>query len=473
MTSSNILEQLVELTGNVADAFTVALYGADPVNKTLTHQASLSLSAHFDPRAVFHYGKGPLGLAALNQEALLVDEVDEDTELPGIYDHAEGIQSYMILPVVHKDLEGVLVVDTKERFGFSTKVQKLVRGFTGQMAWHLRHERERETGPGSEVFPYREMIRFSQALVESQDRMKLAERLVHLPDTLLDCDAMAVISFESEEDQGKILRHRGWGQNLLELAIYKGKGVVGSCAKNNIPILVTDKEKRKSILFSGKEDLEPFKCRMAVPVTVEGEVLAVLACGSKNPQGFSFADLLRLSLVASFASASLQCAEIRRQWDYEKFLDPITQLPNHRFLAEYRDAVEKQTLGQNKPLSVLMVKLKNLPDLYEMHGVDLGDRLLKRVVTLLSNAVPSPKHIFKYSEMAFLVFLLDKRRDEDEHLDNRLKMAFDENPVFIDKKSIPVEIELGLASFPVDGKNLSDLIATGWARASQQLKVIP
>ena len=48
MTVSNRLDQLVELTGNISNAFTIALYKADLDKKILVLRHHISLSSNFN-----------------------------------------------------------------------------------------------------------------------------------------------------------------------------------------------------------------------------------------------------------------------------------------------------------------------------------------------------------------------------------------------------------------------------------------
>ena len=76
MDSSDVLTSLIELTNNVTDAFTTALYVADPVNKTLRLKEHMTLSANLDRDATIPYGEGPVGLAASDQKPSLKEYME-------------------------------------------------------------------------------------------------------------------------------------------------------------------------------------------------------------------------------------------------------------------------------------------------------------------------------------------------------------------------------------------------------------
>ena len=49
--------------------------------------------------------------------------------------------------------------------------------------------------------------------------------------------------------------------------------------------------------------------------------------------------------MTSSAASSFFCAETRDQWNYNKNLDQIIGIPNHRFIVQHGDALEKDLLA--------------------------------------------------------------------------------------------------------------------------------
>ncbi len=139
MTPSNIvLGQLIKLVGNVADAYTSALFTMEPGEKNLTLREHFTLSHNLDREVKIAVGKGPIGLAAQTRKPQLIENFDQNARLLGIYKKNEHLKSFIALPVIYGDHVAVLAIDTKERYQFPVKLQKILAGFTQQIAWHLR-----------------------------------------------------------------------------------------------------------------------------------------------------------------------------------------------------------------------------------------------------------------------------------------------------------------------------------------------
>jgi signal transduction protein with GAF and PtsI domain len=136
-----VLNQLVELTGNVSDAFTIALYKINLSGKTLGLRHHISLSTDFNSELKFGFGKGPIGMVAENKLLLVEENYENNPTTIDFYKEKKNLKSYFIAPVIYKNLEGVLFIDSKKSHAFPVKQQKILSGLANQMAWHLNQER--------------------------------------------------------------------------------------------------------------------------------------------------------------------------------------------------------------------------------------------------------------------------------------------------------------------------------------------
>ncbi len=136
-----VLNQLIELTGNISNAFTIALYKINLSGKTLGLRHHISLSTHFDPKVKFGFGKDLIGTVAENKQLLVEENYENNPIKINFYKSKENLKSFYISPVIHEHLEGVLFIDSKESYGLPIKQQKILSGLAKQIAWHLSQER--------------------------------------------------------------------------------------------------------------------------------------------------------------------------------------------------------------------------------------------------------------------------------------------------------------------------------------------
>lgn len=137
----NLLNQLVELTGNISNAFTIALYKIALEDKTLALRHHISLSSNFKPEVKIKFGEGPIGTVAQSKQPFLDEHIKQNQTKLYFYKKKEDLKSFLAMPVVYKKLEGVLAIDSKQSYSFPVKQQKIITGLANQMGWHLNQEK--------------------------------------------------------------------------------------------------------------------------------------------------------------------------------------------------------------------------------------------------------------------------------------------------------------------------------------------
>ena len=473
MTPSNpILGHLIELIGNVADAHTVALFTMEPGDKTLVMREHFTLSHNLDRGAKIPVGKGPIGLTAQTHKSQLIENFDQDTRFLGIYKKNEDLKNFIALPVIYGDKVAVLVIDSKERYQFSIKLQKILTEFTQQIAWNLKTGNPDNSDKQTSRSLLQEINSYCRFLAESPDRSSVADRLTKIPSSLIPCTTIAIIWFEDNQQEGRIIGHRGFANDLSETKVYFGKGLVGSCAKNRSPLLMQIHEGRKTVVFSEDEKSEDLQSVATIPIQLNNTLYGVLMLGSSEPDGLTHTDMDKLALVVSAAAAALFCTDTKARWVYDKNLDPVTGVPNHRFLTEYHLAVAEEVFKPDRSVFFLTFHISNLTALYEAHGVDRGDAYLKQLMALFSKMVPSPKFVFRLSETCFLIMLMERNQKDVEHLKSKLRHLLEHNPLNVNGVSMEAQTQWGLSTYPNDGRELFSLINQSRIRLTQKTKAM-
>ena len=468
----NLLNHLVELAGNASNAFTIALYKVCLDDNALVLHHHVSLSSNFDSESEIAFGKGPIGIVAQSKQPYLEEHLEQNPVNLGIYKKKEDLKSFLALPVVHKKLEGVLVIDSKESYSFPAKQQKRIAGLANQMAWHLNQEKKGALGEESREPRFRDLISYCRFIAESPEKSKIMERLTNVPSSILTCDAYAVVWFDSNKI-GKISKYRGFSKRSANISIHLGKGLVGSCAKNQCPIILRNTAGRHTVIFGMEEEKQPFMSLMAAPIAFNNQLYGVVVCGSNNAELFSDLTLNRLTLMAYSAASASFCAKTRARWDYNKNLDQVTGLPNHRFLTEHSAVLQKDVLKNGNPACFLSLQVDNLPEVYMSFGIEYGDRLQRGIASTLSKTLPSPKYIFKFSDTTYVVILISQQQSNALIFKERLTQVFNKVPFFIDGQAMKLHAELGISCFPDNGKNLSQLIGTSLPKTTFETIMTP
>jgi len=118
------LERLVRLVANVFDSFTAALFVRSHQGNDLHLVAWESLSPYIVPGCNIGIGQGLIGWVAREGKRLHITHFDRDTKTLGIYSRDVGIKAFLAAPLLCS--EGVLMVDSKNRYSFPEKKQRIL-----------------------------------------------------------------------------------------------------------------------------------------------------------------------------------------------------------------------------------------------------------------------------------------------------------------------------------------------------------
>ena len=129
------LKELIQLIGNVTEAFTVALFLYNPSHDRLFLNCYHTLSLQINPRISLQPGDSLIGWVAKNKQPVNIAQFDRDTRNLKLYLKDEGIKSFLAVPVGD---EGVLCVDSKRNYVFTEKNQKILLGFAQVILRTLR-----------------------------------------------------------------------------------------------------------------------------------------------------------------------------------------------------------------------------------------------------------------------------------------------------------------------------------------------
>ena len=118
------LRHLVQVVANLFDSFTAALFVRSPHEDSLDLVAWESLSPYIVPACRIEIGQGLIGWVAREKKRLHVTHFDRDTRTLGIYSRDVDIKAFLAVPLPHG--EGVLMVDSKNRYAFPEKKQRIL-----------------------------------------------------------------------------------------------------------------------------------------------------------------------------------------------------------------------------------------------------------------------------------------------------------------------------------------------------------
>jgi len=143
---------------------------------------------------------------------------------------------------------------------------------------------------------------------------------------------------------------------------------------------------------------------------------------------------------------------------FQATFDPLTALPNRAVFTEQLSRMLKQAQGSQSCLSLLCIDLDEFKQVNESLGHLVGDKLLRAVAERLKSLVGEHDLLARLGGDEFVVATsLGNAPEMTELLAEKLVHALAE-PVQVGDKLLAVSASIGIAMYPHDGMNHSDLL---------------
>jgi diguanylate cyclase (GGDEF)-like protein/putative nucleotidyltransferase with HDIG domain len=175
-----------------------------------------------------------------------------------------------------------------------------------------------------------------------------------------------------------------------------------------------------------------------------------------------------LDRVSEQAAAVINNSMLFEQTQEDSLTDPLTGLPNTRFLFMHLTRELARAERLKSEVSLMVMDLDNFKDINDNHGHHVGDRALCEVARVLRTAIRPYDICVRYAGDEFIVVLSGCGADEADHKRQELQKSIDE--VYFEArpgKRVPLGISVGAAVFPQDGESYESLLATADSRMYQ------
>ena len=194
---------------------------------------------------------------------------------------------------------------------------------------------------------------------------------------------------------------------------------------------------------------------LVCPLLLGDRVIGTLAVYHTTPSFYGDDHRRLLDRVCEQAAAVIHNAIVFEQTHEASLTDPLTGLPNTRFMVNHLGRELARAERGNAEVSLLVMDLNDFKDINDTFGHHVGDRALREVAQVLRGAIRPYDICVRYAGDEFIVVLAGCGWDEAENKRLELQEAV-ESLVFEAKPGVrmPLSISAGAAVFPHDGDSL-------------------
>ena len=204
-----------------------------------------------------------------------------------------------------------------------------------------------------------------------------------------------------------------------------------------------------------------------LPLVAKGQSIGLVELFSKDghPLGRE-----RLELARTMANEAAMALENARLYEDARKLadrDPLTGFYNHRFLHERLGEEVVRAQRGRRPLSVLMLDLDDFKLVNDTFGHLFGDRVLTWTAELIRSTLRGLGHPGALRRRRVRDHPAGDRR-RGARAAERILEAFRDRPFVGEQRGpVPIAASIGVATFPVDGRTATELIAAADAALYQ------
>jgi len=161
--------------------------------------------------------------------------------------------------------------------------------------------------------------------------------------------------------------------------------------------------------------------------------------------------------TAELAQANQQLCERERELQHAAFHDPLTELPNRRFLVERCEAALANARRHNEATALLLIDLDHFKPINDKYGHDAGDLMLQTIAQRLREHVRSGDAVARLGGDEFAVLICGE--DAEQHAREIARRLLDElaKPVAYGADRLTVTISIGVALYPRHASNFTTL----------------
>jgi diguanylate cyclase (GGDEF)-like protein/putative nucleotidyltransferase with HDIG domain len=250
------------------------------------------------------------------------------------------------------------------------------------------------------------------------------------------------------------------GKNIQKLAgrcIALGEGVTGFALANRSPV----NQLHPSLDFT---DINPdagikYRSMASLPLFKDDVLLGALSVYSNELEQYTDDHMRLLETVTRLASDALANAMQHAEAESNALTDPLTGLPNARYLALRFEEEAARARRTDRTFQVVMLDLDEFKNVNDTYGHKAGDKMLREVAHIIEGQLREYDFLARYGGDEFVALVQEVVGAQVEELCARIENAVSKFELPLGKNRVArVGISVGTATFGIGGETLDQLV---------------
>jgi len=248
------------------------------------------------------------------------------------------------------------------------------------------------------------------------------------------------------------------GRNAKSLAVRRvapGEGVTGFALANRSPI----NQLHPSLDLAGLEFECEYRSMASLPLFKDEMLLGAVSVYSAELDSYTDDHMRLLETVTRLASDALSNAMHHAEAESNALTDPLTGLPNARYIALRFDEEASRARRTGRPFQVVMLDLDDFKIVNDTFGHKVGDKMLREMGRIIQSQLREYDFMARYAGDEFVAIVQELVGNQVEDLRSRIETAVSEFSLKIrGNGEARVGISIGTATFGNEGETLDQLL---------------
>jgi diguanylate cyclase (GGDEF)-like protein/putative nucleotidyltransferase with HDIG domain len=250
---------------------------------------------------------------------------------------------------------------------------------------------------------------------------------------------------------------------IQQLTIRSGQGLNGWVARNRRPIV--NARPGADLEAAGFPSETSLHSALVCPLLFNERLIGTISVYHTDAAIYTDDHRRLLDRISEQAAAVIYNSIIFEQTKDDSLTDPLTGLPNTRFMYMHLTRELARAERLKSTVSLLVMDLDNFKNVNDTYGHHVGDRALRDVAAALKAAIRPYDICVRYAGDEFIVVLSGCSSEEAEQKRLELQRAvdslhFEPTP----SQTLTLSISVGASIFPQDGDSYETLLATADSR---------
>jgi|GEM_PF-2147179 len=390
------------------------------------------------------------------KESLIEPDLSQERKFwTGEYHLKQGISSTVYVPLLAKgEVFGALVIGSVRANAYRQRELTLLNHITGQIAMPIQNALlfEESRKRHELLQSITQLTRIISSDVTLQDIYhSFAQELKKL----VDFDRMSIGLIEGD----KVRFYAVSDEKETELragATYPlEKSDTGWVVKHKKTLIQPDYTQSRVAAIDEVKLKQGLKSSIHVPLFSKGEIFGTLNLSSFRPEAYGEIEQDILEQLAAQVAGAIMNTQLYEKVESHAWSDELTGLFNRRYFNKCLENEIKRHSRHNEIFTVAIIDLDFFKDYNDKYGHGAGDKMLQDTAKLMQSLARSTDLVFRYGGDEFVVLLPNTDTKGAYEVCERLRKGVEVEMV---KGRISLTLSIGIASWPVDGLTVSELV---------------